>query len=77
MESNLLKTENPNLLKDQESNALLSTNVKELNRHKQIKANAENQKRQESDLNNIKSEVSGLKQELGEIKGLLSKLLNQ
>jgi hypothetical protein len=77
MESKLLKTETPNLLKDQESNALLSTNVKELARHKAAKANVENQKRQEIDLNNIKSEVFSLKQELGEIKGLLSKLLNQ
>ncbi len=77
MESKLLKTENPNLLKDQESTALLSTDVKELARYRAAKANVENQKRQESDLNNIKSVVSGLKQELREIKGLLSKLLNQ
>jgi hypothetical protein len=73
----LVKTEDPNLLKDETSNALLSTDTKELAKYKLAKANVENQKRQEIDLNNIKSEVSGLKQELGEIKGLLSKLLNK
>ena len=59
------------------SNALLSTDTKELAKYKLAKANVENQKRQEIDLNNIKSEVFSLKQELGEIKGLLSKLLNK
>lgn len=73
----LVKTEDPNLLKDETSNALLSTDTKELAKYKLAKANVENQKRQEIDLNNIKSEVFSLKQELGEIKGLLSKLLNK
>jgi hypothetical protein len=77
MSSKLLKTENPNLLKDSYSKALVSTDIRRLNKHKQEAKAREIQKKQEGDLNNIKSEVLDLKAELTEIKDLLSQLLNK
>jgi hypothetical protein len=77
MSSELVKTETPNLLKDKYSKALLSTDVRRLNKYKQEAKTLEIQKKQEGDLNNIKSEVLDLKTELKEIKDLLSQLLNK
>ena len=73
----LIKTENPEFLKDKNSKALLSTDVRRLNEYRQKAKTLETQKQQEGDLNNIKSEVLDLKTELKEIKDLLSQLLNK
>jgi hypothetical protein len=73
----LKKTEDPTLVKDETSKALLSTDVRSLNHHRLKRKRAQEIKIQENDLNNIKSEVSELKDEMREIKDLLSQLLNK
>lgn len=73
----LKKTEDPNLVKDETSKALLSTDVRSLSRHRLKRKRAQEIKIQENDLNNIKSEVSELKDEICEIKDLLRQLLNK
>jgi hypothetical protein len=73
----LTKTEDPNLWKDENSKALLSTDVQSLQYHKLQRKKAQELKTQENDLNNIKSEVAELKDELVEIKDLLYKLLKK
>lgn len=73
----LTKTEDPNLWKDENSKALLSTDVQSLQYHKLQRKKAQELKTQENDLNNIKCEVAELKDELFEIKDLLYKLLKK
>jgi hypothetical protein len=71
------KTEIPNLIKDNYSKALLSTDIRGLRQHLLQKRNREKAKLQEGDLNNIKSEIADLRDDLGEIKDILSQLLNK
>lgn len=71
------KTEIPNLIKDNYSKALLSTDIRGLRQHLLQKQNREKAKLQEGDLNSIKSEITDLRDELGEIKDILSQLLNK
>jgi hypothetical protein len=73
----LKKTEDPTLVKDGTSKALLSTDIRSLQAHRIKRKRAQKIKIQENDLNNIKSEVFELKDELREIKDLLSQLLNK
>jgi hypothetical protein len=73
----LKKTEDPTLVKDDTSKALLSTDVRSLHNYRLKRKRAQEIKIQENDLNNIKSEVSELKDEMSEIKNLLLQLLNK
>jgi hypothetical protein len=72
-----VKTEDPKLVKDSYSNALLSVDAPSrseyLLRRKQI------QKTQvvETDINTMKQEIDHLKNDIGEIKGMLNQLLNK
>jgi hypothetical protein len=65
------------MVKDDTSKALLSTDVRSLQAHRMKRKRVQKIKIQENDLNNIKSEVFELKDELREIKDLLSQLLNK
>ena len=77
MKQDLIKTENSNFMKDQETGALVSSDISAFKKHKIELEQREKIKNQESDLNNIKSEVSELKNELGEIKDILQQLLKK
>ncbi len=73
----LVKTDNPDYMKDEDNGALVSTNVRAFNKHKLKEEQSKRIKNQENDLNNIKSEVSELKNEMSEIKKLLQQLLTK
>jgi hypothetical protein len=73
----LIKTNDPEFLKDPDSGALVSTNIRAFNKFKLKEEQSKKIKNQENDLNNIKSEVSELKNEMGEIKDLLYQLLKK
>jgi len=73
----LVKTENPDYMKDEETGALVSTNISAFNRFKLQQQQAEQVKNQKNDLNNIKSEVTDLRDELREVKDLLKQILTK
>ena len=73
----LVKTDDPDFLKDTDSGALISNNIRAFKKFKLKEEQSKKLKNQENDLNNIKSEVSELKNEIGEIKDLLYQLLNK
>lgn len=75
--SSLIKTDNPDYMKDEDNGALVSTNVRAFNEHKRKEEQARKLKTQENDLNNIKSEVCNLKDDISEMKDLLHQLLNK
>ena len=73
----LIKTENLEFMKDEETGALVSTNFSKFHKHKFQVEQSNKLKNQENDLNNIKSDVSDLSDEISEIKDLLQQLLNK
>jgi len=75
--SRLVKTDNPDYMKDEDNGALVSTNVRAFNEHKLKEEQTQKLKNQENDLNNIKSEVYELKNEISEMKDLLQQLLKK
>tara|TARA_X000001382_G_C3114681_1_gene161134 strand:- start:352 stop:585 length:234 start_codon:yes stop_codon:yes gene_type:complete len=77
MSRNLIKTENPNFMKDEETGALVSNDISAFKKYKLELEQKDRIKIQESDLNNIKYEVSELKNELSEIKNMLHQLLTK
>lgn len=77
MNNNLVKTENANYMKDQETGALVSSDLIAFNKFKSEQDQVDQIKKQKHDLNSIESDVSDLKAELGEIKDLLKQLLNK
>ena len=77
MDNQLVKTDNPDFMKDEETGALVSSDLVAFRKFKAEQDRAEQIKKQKNDLNNIKSEVSDLKNEMGEIKDLLKQLLNK
>jgi len=76
-DDDLVKTDDPNYMKNPENGSLVSTDVRAFKKFKLQQEQQEKIKIKENDLNNIKSEVSGLKNELGEIKDILKQLLNK
>ena len=76
-DNKLIKTDNPDFMKDAESGALVSTNLSAFKKFKLRQEQTQRTKNQEIDLNNIKSEVSDLKTEINEIKDLLKLLLKK
>jgi hypothetical protein len=73
----LIKTDDPDFLKDPDTGALVSNNIRAFKKFKLKEEQSKKIKNQENDLNNIKSEVSELKNAMGEIKDLLHQLLNK
>jgi hypothetical protein len=73
----LIKTNDPDFLKDPDTGALVSNNIRAFNKFKLKEEQTKKIKIQESDLNTIKSEVSELKNEICEIKDLLHQLLKK
>ncbi len=77
MDNQLVKTDNPDFMKDEDTGALVSSDLSAFNKFKAEQDRVEQLKKQKNDLNNIKSEVSDLRNEMGEIKDLLKQLLNK
>ena len=73
----ILQTEDSSLVKDTYSKALLSTNKTELNQHLLRRSQFERSKVAESEINSIKEEVNVLKNDLGEVKILLQKIIDK
>jgi len=73
----LVKTDNPEYMKDEKSGALVSTDLVAFKKFKLQQQQSEKIKNQENDLNNIKSDISELKDEMGEIKDLLKQFLTK
>ena len=71
-----IKTEDPKLVKDSYSNALLSVDAS--SRSEYLIRRKQMQKTQvaETDINTMKQEIDHLKSDIGEIKGMLNQLLN-
>jgi len=65
--------ENPNLIKDLSNFAILNTDRSVLAAHKLKMAELQRRKEVESEINNLKSEVSDIKNMLGEILKAVSK----
>jgi hypothetical protein len=72
-----IKTEDPKLVKDSYSNALLSVDAS--SRSEYLIRRKQMQKTQvaETDINTMKQEIDHLKSDMSEIKGMLSQLLNK
>ena len=77
MDNKLVKTNNPDFMKDTDTGALVSTDLRAFRQFKLREEQSQQSKNQENDLNNIKSEVSDLKSEIREIKDLLQQLLKK
>ena len=71
-----VKTEDPKLVKDSYSNALLSVDAS--SRTEYLLRRKQRQKAQDAelDINTMKQEIDHLKSDIGEIKGMLNQLLN-
>lgn len=59
--------ENPNYIKDMESFAVLNTNKSAIAKHEQKMAELRRIKQTEDEINNLKSEISGIKDMLSKI----------
>jgi hypothetical protein len=59
--------ENPNLVKDLSNFAILNTDRSVIAQHKQKMADLQRKKQVETEINNLKSEVSEIKNMLGQI----------
>lgn len=59
--------ENPNLIKNMDNLAILNTDKSVVAKHKQKMAELQRNKHVENEINNLKSEVSEIKNMLGEI----------
>ena len=74
---NEIKTEDPGFVKDSYSSALLSVDTaardEVLIRRKQIQRSQST----ENDINSMKREIDHLKSDVGEIKGLITQLLDK
>jgi len=71
-----VQTEDPMYVRDIHSKALLNTDYNALQQHRKEKAYFQ---KQESDINILRSQVdelTGIREEMLEIKGLLKKIIN-
>ena len=71
-----VQTEDPRFVRDIHSKALLNTDYNALQQHRKEKAYFQ---KQESDINILRSqgnELTGIREEMLEIKGLLKKIIN-
>jgi hypothetical protein len=75
--SNELKTEDPKLIKDSYSNALLSIDASSRTEYLLRRNQAQKSQVAESDINTMKQEINHLKGDIDEIKGMLNQLLNK
>lgn len=62
----------PNLIRDERSNAILNTNLNEYENYKYLKSIKE---KETNRIDNIESDLTSLKDDIGEIKDLLKNLL--
>tara|TARA_Y100000817_G_C16751664_1_gene497310 strand:- start:259 stop:495 length:237 start_codon:yes stop_codon:yes gene_type:complete len=61
------------LVRDKETGAILNTNKSEIERARERKIIS---KKKEEELDNMKSDIKNLKEDIGEMKSLLTKIAN-
>jgi HAMP domain-containing protein len=71
-----VKTEDPKLVKDSYSNALLSVDTSSRTEHLLRRKQRQKAQDVEVDINTMKQEIDHLKSNIGEIKEMLNQLLN-
>jgi hypothetical protein len=71
------KTEDPSFVKDVFSNALLSVDESARSEYLVRRKTLQRSQTAESDINTMKQEIDHLKNDIGEIKGLLNQLINK
>lgn len=71
-----IKTEDPKLVKDSYSNALLSVDAASRSEYLIRRKQMQKSQDAETDINTMKQEIDHLKDDIGEIKGMLNQLLN-
>ena len=71
------KTEDPKLVKDSYSNALLSVDASSRSEYLIRRKQMQKSQDAETDINTMKQEIDHLKDDIGEIKGMLNQLLNK
>jgi hypothetical protein len=72
-----LKTEDPTLLKDTYTGALISSDISKLKQHKIRQRQFERSKVAENEINSMKEEIYDLKGNINQIKNLLQKLIDK
>ena len=77
MENELLKTDDPNLLKDKKTGALLSVDSRGLAARKVLIKKQQEQRKDKEELNSIKEQVDDIQNEMSEIKDLLKAILQK
>ena len=77
MENELLKTDDPNLVKDKKTGALLSVASRGLAARKVLIKKQQEQKKDKEELNSIKEQVDDIQNEMSEIKDLLKAILQK
>ena len=73
----LLKTDDPNLVKDKKTGALLSVDTRGLAARKVMIRKQQEQKSDREELNTIKSQVNNIENELSEIKDMIKAVLQK
>lgn len=77
MMDELLKTDDPNLVKDKKTGALLSVDTRGLAARKVMIRKQQEQKSDREELNTIKSQVNNIENELSEIKDMIKAVLQK
>lgn len=72
-----IKTEDPNFVKDPNSNALLSVDVSSRNEYLARRKVIQRSQTAEGDINSMKQEINLLHNDVGEIKELLAQIINK
>lgn len=76
-DNNTIKTEDPTYVKDTENQALLSVDVSTRNEYLLRRKALERSQSAESDINSMKQEIDQLKNDIGDIKGMLAQVINK
>ena len=75
--SNEVKTDDPTLVKDSYSNALLSVDSSSRSEYLLRRKQLQKTKAAETDINTMKQEIDHLKSDVGDIKEMLTQLINK
>ena len=71
------KTDEPFLVKDSSSNALLSTDVKAKQKYLASRKQFQKTRDAETNINTMKQEIENLKDDLNDMKGLLRQIVDK
>ena len=76
-DDDVIKTEDPTLVKDRYSNALLSVDSSSRSEYLLRRKQLQKTKAAETDINTMKQEIDHLKSDVGDIKEMLTQLINK